>query len=295
VGYAQDRYFIFIYLFSVGENTMSKFLSDVANTEFATNVKLAYQGGSKLRDTVEYRTGVVGDTYKFRLMGKGRGHLRTGSSSLVVPMDINHSLPSATLSDHEHPEYTDIYDQATVNFDEKRKLTETIGKAMGRTEDQLIIDAVKAGTFNTTATAGQGFQINAGATAFTTAKLRLLRAYYDDLEVEEDINIIVSGAGMQSLLSNTETTSSDFNTIKALVGGSLEGNVFMGFRLEGGVGSATAAYAWAPNSVGMASGDVEKTMSVDWVPERVSYLCNGMLKAGATIIDPEGTAFISYA
>jgi len=281
---------------------MSKFLSDVARTEFDTSVKLAYQGGSKLRDTVEYRTGVVGDTYKFRLMGKGQGHLRTGSSSLVVPMDITHSLPSASLTDHEHPEYTDIFDQSTVNFDEKRKLTETIGKAMGRTEDQIIIDTAVAGTYNTTATDGEGFSIAAGGTGFTTAKLRALRAYYDDLEVEEDVCIVVSGAGMQSLLANTETTSSDFNTVKALVQGQMNDS-FMGFtfktvgarRLEGGLGgSGLVAYAWAPNAIGMASGSIEKSMSVDYIPERVSWLCNGMLKAGSTIIDPEGTAKIAF-
>jgi hypothetical protein len=280
---------------------MSKFLSDVARTEFDTQVKLAYQGGSKLRDTVEYRSGVVGDTYKFRLMGKGQGHLRTGSSSLVVPMDITHSLPSASLSDHEHPEYTDIFDQAGVNFDEKRKLTETIGKAMGRTEDQLVIDIAIAGTYNTTATDGQGFEIAAGGTGFTTAKLRELRAYYDDLEVEETPTIVVSGTGMQRLLANTETTSSDFNSVKALVNGEM--NTFMGFRfvtvgarrLEGGLGgSGLVAYSWAPNAIGLASADVEKSMAVDWVPERVSWLCNGMLKAGSTIIDPEGTAKISF-
>jgi len=279
---------------------MSKFLSDVARTEFDTQVKLAYQGGSRLRDTVEYRSGVVGDTYKFRLMGKGQGHQRTGSSSLVVPMDISHTLTTATLTNHEHPEYTDIFDQAEVNFDEKRKLTETIGKAMGRTEDQLILDAVIAGTFNTTATDGQGFDIAAGATTFTTAKLRSLRAYYDDLEVEENVCIVVSGTGMQSLLANTETTSSDFNTVKALVNGEM--NDFMGFtfktvgarRLEGGIGNTTFAYAWAPNAVGLAASSIEKSMAVDWVPERVSWLCNGMLKAGASIIDPEGTARIEY-
>jgi len=280
---------------------MSKFLSDVARTEFDTQVKLAYQGGSKLRDCVEYRSGVVGDTYKFRLMGKGQGHLRTGSSSLVVPMDITHTLPSATLSNHEHPEYTDIFDQAEVNFDEKRKLTETIGKAMGRTEDQLTIDTIVAGTYNTTATALQGFDIAAGGTGFTTAKLRALRGYYDDLEVDETVSVIVSGTGMQRLLANTETTSSDYNSVKALVNGELD--TFMGFRfktvgarrLEGGLGgSGLIAYAFAPNSVGLASGDIEKSMGVDWVPERVSWLCNGMLKAGAAIIDPEGTARIAF-
>lgn len=280
---------------------MSKTLSSVARTEFDTQVKLAYQGGSKLRDTVEYRGDVVGDTYKFRLMGKGQGHQRTGSSSLVVPMDITHSLPSATLTDWEHPEYTDIFDAATVNFDEKRKLSETIGKAMGRTEDQLIIDAVAAGTFNTTATDSQGFEIAAGGTGFTTAKLRSLRGYYDDLEVEDTVTIVVSGTGMNRLLANTETTSSDYNTVKALVNG--EVNTFMGFRfvtvgarrLEGGLGgSGLVAYAWAPNAVGLASASIEKSMAVDWIPERTSWLCNGLLKAGSCIIDAEGTAKISF-
>lgn len=281
---------------------MSKFLSDVARTEFDSMVKPAYQGGSKLRDTVEYRGNVVGDTYKFRLMGKGQGHKRAGSSSLVVPMNITHGLPTATLADWEHPEYTDIFDQATVNFDEKNKLATTIGKAMGRTEDQIIIDKVVAGTYNTTATDAEGFDIAAGGTGFTAAKLRTLRAYYDDLEVDEDVNILVSGSGMESLLANTETTSSDYNTVKALVGGSLSS--FMGFnfikvgarRLEGGLGgSGLIAYAYAPDSVGLAAASLEKSMGIDWIAERTSWLCNGTLKAGATIIDPEGTARIAFA
>lgn len=280
---------------------MSKTLSSVAKEEFDSMVKHAFQGASKLRGTVEYRSGVVGDTYNFRLMGKGQGHKRTGSSSLVVPMDISHSLKTATLEDWEHPEYTDIFDQATVNFDEKEKLTKTIGMAMGRTEDQIIIDVLTAGTYNTTATDGQGFEIAAGATSFTTAKLRALRAYFDDLEVEEKVCIAISGTGLDRLLGNTETTSSDYNTVKALVSGEL--NTFMGFefvkvgarRLEGGLGgSGLVAYAWTPSSVGLASGDLSRSMDVNYVPERSSWLCNGMLKAGATIIDPEGTAKISF-
>lgn len=279
---------------------MSKFLSAVAKTEFDSQVKHAYQGSGKLKNLVELRTNVTGDTYKFRLMGQGQGHERTGSSSLVVPMDINHSLPSATLSNWEHPEYTDIFDQAEVNFDEKTKLAETIGLAMGRTMDQLVIDQLIAGTYNTTATDGQGFQIAAGGTGFTTAKLRELRGYCDDLEMEMSQTILVSGTGMESLLANTETTSSDYNTVKSLVNGEL--NTFMGFtfvkigarRLEGGLGgSGLKAYMFHQPAVGLAVGLNEQT-SVDWVPERTSWLCNGILKAGACLIDPEGTAEISF-
>lgn len=279
---------------------MSKNLTSVAKAEFDSMVKHAFQGSGKLKPLVEYRSNVVGESYDFRLMGKGQGHQRTGSSSLVVPMDIDHSLKRATLTDHEHPEYTDIFDQAEVNFDEKQKLAETIGLAMGRTLDQIGIDQLIAGTYNTTATDGQGFDIAAGGTGFTTAKLRALRGYCDDLEMEGTQTILTTGSGMESLLANTETTSSDFNTIRALVNGEL--NTFMGFnfvkigarRLEGGLGgSGNIAYMFESNSLGIASG-IDERISVDWIPERTSWLSNGILKAGSVIIDPEGTARINY-
>ena len=281
---------------------MSKELSSVQRTEFDTQTKLAYQGGSKLRDTVRYEGDITGDTFKFNLMGKGQGHERAGSSSLVVPMDLTHEFKTATLKDYEHPEYTDIFDQAGANFNEKMYIAESIGKAMGRTEDQVIIDQLIAGTYNTTDTDGQGKEIAAGGTGFTTAKLRELRAYYDDLEVEEeDTYILISGTGLNRLLANTETADADFNTVRTLVNGQM--NTFMGFnfitigarRLEGGLGgSGLVAYSYCKQSVGLASASIEKSMSVDWIPERVSYLCNGMLKTGSTIIDPEGTAKISF-
>lgn len=280
---------------------MSRELSSVARTEFDTQVKLAYQGSSRLRGTVNYRGNVVGDTYKFRLMGKGQGHKRTGSSSMVVPMNITHGMPTAILEDYEHPEYTDIFDQATVNFNEKEKLAQTIGKAAGRTEDQIIIDSVIAGTFNTTPTDTQGFDIAAGGTAFTTSKLRDLREYYDNLEVDEKVTIVLSGTGVKSLLTQLEVNSHDYNAVKPLVSGKMAS--FMGFdfitvgsrRLEGGLGgSGLVAYAWAESAVGLAAASLEKSMDVNYIPERTSWLCNGVLKAGGTIIDPEGTARIAF-
>lgn len=279
---------------------MSKTLSSVAKAEFDSEVKHAFQGAGKLKTLVKYRSNVTGSTYDFRLMGKGQGHQRTGSSSLVVPMDITHTLARATLTDHEHPEYTDIFDQAAVNFEEKTELAQTIGKAQGRTMDQLVIDQLIAGTYNATATDGQGFEIAAGATGFTTAKLRELKAYCEDLEMEGTKTILISGSGLESLLANTETTSADFNTVKALVNGEM--NTFMGFnfvtvgarRLEGGLGgSGVIAYMMESNSVGLAVA-LDSQPSVDWIPERSSWLCNGMLKAGSVIIDPEGTAKINF-
>ena len=174
---------------------------------------------------------------------------------------------------------------------------------MGRTEDQIIIDALVAATYNTTATDDQGFEIAHGSAGFTTAKLRSLKKYYVDLDVDEDalISLAISGSGLESLLGNTETTSSDYNTIKALVQGTL--NTFMGFdfvtiggrRAEGGLGgSGLISYSWVNDSVGLAAASLERSQDVSWVSERSSWLCNGMLKAGAVIIDPEGTGKINF-
>ena len=65
-------------------------------------------------------------------------------------------------------------------------------------------------------------------------------------------------------------------------------------RLEGGLaGSGLDAYMFHQPALGMAIG-IDERLSVDWIPERTSWLCNGILKAGSVIIDPEGTAKIEF-
>jgi hypothetical protein len=279
---------------------MSKNLSAVAVTAFDSEVKHAYQGSGRLRNKVTLRTGVVGDTYKFRLMGKGLANQKATSAD-VTPMDITHSQPTATLTNWNAPEYTDIFDQSEVNFDEKAQLAMTIGKALSRREDQLIIAQLTAGTYNTTATDAQGFSIVAGGTGFTFEKLLALKAYYADLEIDEMPCICVEGAALQDLLSEQELTSADYQNVKGLVNGTLENSTAMGFefitigsrRAEGGLGGN--AYSFVKSAVGHAVGRVDNMVDVNWIAQKTSWLCNGMLKAGSTLIDPEGTAKIAYA
>ena len=279
---------------------MSRFLSSVANIEFDNEVKHAYQASGKLRNKVTLRTGVIGDTYRFRLMGRGMG-IQKATSAVVTPMDLPHTQPTATLEDWTFPEYTDIFDQATVNFDEKSQIAKSIGYAMGRREDQLIIDPLVAGTFNTTVTDEQGFDIAAGGTGFTHAKLLQIKQYFTDLEVNEMPIILCDGAALIDLLDEEQVTSADYQNTKALVNGTLENATAYGFefctvgnrREEGGLGGS--AYCYVPSAMGLAVGKVDKMVDVNWIAERTSWLCNGMLKAGSTIVDPEGTVRIGVA
>ena len=74
---------------------MSKTLSSVAQQEFDSMVKHAYQSGGKLRDCLTLRSDVVGDIYKFRRMGKGLANQKASQAD-VTPMDISHALIPAT-------------------------------------------------------------------------------------------------------------------------------------------------------------------------------------------------------
>ncbi len=273
---------------------MSKTLSSVAVTEFDSMVKHAYQGSSLLRPAVTVRNNVVGDTYKFRNMGKGLANQKS-TSDLVTPMDVSHSFATATLSNWNAPEYTDMFDAAEVNFDEKQELASTIAQSLGRRCDQLVIDAMDAET-TYAATVAEG------GTNLTTAKVIDAQVALRRQGVpNSELFAAVNAGGLDGLLNQEEVTSSDYANVKALVNGDVD--TFGGFKFivvedrdEGGLTVASDivdSYFFHRSAVGLAIGIDMKT-SVDWIADRTSWLCNGALKAGAVSRDGLGIVKVQY-
>ena len=178
---------------------MSKTLSSVAVKVFDDMVKQAYQGSAELDGTVTERNNVTGDTYNFRLIGKGIANQKASADD-VTPMDVAHSLQVATLANWLAPEYTDIFDQAEVNFDEKLELAQVIAHALGRRKDQIIIDALDASTPSTTTvinSIGADTTLNKGkvlaaATALSTSAAPPIATWPIDCSVAGLITSIVS-------------------------------------------------------------------------------------------------------
>jgi hypothetical protein len=281
---------------------MSKNLTAAAVTEFDSDVKHEYQGMKTLRECVTVRNGVVGEAYKFTRMGKGLANQKASQAD-VTPMDITHSRQTANLDNWNAPEYTDIFDQAEVNFDEKSELAQTIAKAIGRREDQIIIDVMAGITYATSndQDADTGFSATV-ATNLTVKELRTASKHLNDIEADDSDRFCLTNAqGLDALLATTEITSSDYNSVKALVQGDVD--TFMGFkfkkvgtRVEGGIpGSTNAsqAYMWHKAAIGIAIGIDLKT-TIDWVAQKTSWLANGMYKAGAVAREPQGVVRIIY-
>ncbi len=277
---------------------MSKFLTNAAVIDFDSEVKHAYQGMGNLRNCVTIRTGVTGESYKFTRMGSGIANQKASQAD-VTPMDIEHARQTAILSNWNAPEYTDIFDAAEVNFDEKTELAQTIAKALSRREDQLIIAAMDSVTYvNSNPTIDQGTSVSLGS-PFNVAALRKASSVLSDKGVpESDRYIAYTAADRESLMGEEEATSSDYNTVKALVNGDIDSFVGFKFKLietreEGGL-PANTVFAWHKAAVGYAVGIDMKT-TVDWIAQKTSWLCNGMLKSGAVAREGRGIVKLTTA
>ena len=276
---------------------MSISLSNAFVTLFDAEVKQAYQGKAMLVGAVRQRRGVEGSTVKFPKVGRGVATPRITQSD-VTPLNVGFSNVTCTLQDWNAAEYSDIFSQAKVNFDERSELVQVLGNAIGRRQDQLILDALTAAS----GTGTVGNDIGGTDTNLNVAKLRDAKRILDRANVPpEGRHIILHASGLASLLSETAVTSSDFNTVKALVSGEI--NTFLGFtfhvmgdRTEGGLiidGSLDrTCFAFHKDAIGYAEGIAPRT-EVNYIPEKTSFLVNSVFSAGAIAIDAEGIVKIT--
>lgn len=276
---------------------MSTSLSTAAIASFDQDVKHAYQDMGKLRDTVRVKTGVVGSTHRFPKLGAGLATRRVPQTD-VIPMNLQHTNQTATLEDWNAAEYTDVFNDAKTNISEREELAGSIAKAVSRREDQLIIDALEATSTTLTVAASVG-----GAnTDLNVDKLRRAKRLLGNNGVGEDEDLTYAGSYTQQegLLGETEATSADFNTVRALVNGEI--SQFMGFsfkwladRAEGGLdltGGDRTTFAYAKSAVGHAVG-MDQRMEVNYIPQKTSWLANMLFSAGSIEIDAGGVVEIT--
>ena len=271
---------------------MSVNISTAFVTLFDSEVKQAYQGQRLLAGVTRERTGVQGNTVKFPKIGKGSATIRVPQTD-VVPLNVTYSQVTATMEDFIAAEYSDIFDQTHVNFSERQELVQVVSGAIARRMDQVVLDALTAASgTNTVANSVGGSNTN-----LNVAKLRATKKALDAKNVPADGRcFIIHANSLDSLLSETSVTSSDFNSVKALVTGDV--NTFLGFQFitmgdrdEGGLAidgsNDRTCFAFHKDAMGLGI-SMNQTSRVDYIAEKTSFLVASMFSAGSVAIDADG-------
>ena len=275
---------------------MSTGLSTAFIQLFDAEVKQAYQGSAVLNNVCRMRTGVVGSTANFPNVGKGQATVRTPQTD-VTPLNTSFGTTSVSLTDYNASEYSDIFNQQKVNFDERRELAQVVGNAIGRRQDQVIIDALSSASAGTTVANTVVTTGSATASDLNVGKILSAKKALDAKNVPPtDRHLIIHANNLSALLGDERAVSGDYQNLRALVAGQI--NTFLGFtvhmigdRDEGGLAidgsNDRICYAFHKMAVACAVGIAPKT-EVNYIPEKTSFLVTSMLSMGASVIDTDG-------
>tara|TARA_A100001201_G_scaffold139047_1_gene130596 strand:- start:1956 stop:2819 length:864 start_codon:yes stop_codon:yes gene_type:complete len=232
--------------------------------QYSANVQmLSQQRGSLLRDAVRSET-MVGKNAFFDQVGKATAVKRTTRHGDTPQIDTPHARRRMSLVDYEYADLIDDQDKVRMLIDPTSTYAQAAASAMGRAMDDEIIAAAtgtaftgETGSTSTSLPAGQ--QIAHGSADLTLAKLITAKKTLDLASVDPSIPryIAVGPNQIEALLNNTTVTSSDFNTVKALVQGEID--TFLGFKFIVTNRLALASnirtcFAWAEDGLALGIG-----------------------------------------
>lgn len=245
-------------------------------------IMLAQQEESRLLTTVK-RKSITGDRSYFDRLGPVDVFKKTGRAQPVVHQDPDHSRRIVKIEDFVGALLLDKQDELRMLIDPKSDYAKSIAMGMARQWDKIIISAAtglaEASTTSdlTESTvalpAGNIVDEDFGAadTNLTVEKLREAKKRLDENEVgsSERRYCIVNASALDNLLADTTVTSSDFNTVKALVQGEL--NTFLGFDfvrtelLEDQSEGFKQILCYTQSAIGMVMAD-EMSVRIDEIP-----------------------------
>ena len=206
--------------------------------QYSTNVQLLLQQrGSRLRDCVTVGSYTGKAAKAVEQIGEVTAQARTSRHADTPLISTPHDARWVHPTDYEWADMIDDQDKLRMLIDPTSPYAMNGAYALGRAMDSLIITAAlgtaltgeNGSTSTPFDTANQ--QIAVGAAGLTVAKLRTAKKKLmaNEVDVENDpLYCAVTAVQLDNLLGTTEVTSSDYNTVKALVSGSVD--TFMGFK-----------------------------------------------------------------
>jgi hypothetical protein len=211
--------------------------------QYRANVEhLVQQKGSRLRPYVRVESQNAEFDFYDRI-GSTAAVEVTGRHQDTPLVNVPHDRRRVSMRDFDWAELIDRQDKIRTLIDPTSPYAQNASYALGRKMDEIIIEAAfgtaytgKTGASTVSFPASQQIAVDyvesgsAANSGLTIGKLRYAKQILDQNEVDPDEPriIVCTAKQINDLLRTTEITSSDYNTVKALVQGDV--NSFMGFE-----------------------------------------------------------------
>lgn len=207
---------------------------DVARVlQYKANVLHLYQQDSaKLKGLVREEQ-VNAKSHFFERLGKTMAVRKTTRHADTPLVNSQHSRRMVTLVDYEWADLVDKEDKIRLLITPESEYVINAAKAMKRAYDYEVVLAfdadAKSGEDGSTTVTFSSESIkddDNSAAAITTAQIMGYKLAFDQADIPEEGRVIVTGSALVSqLLTATSAplaSSSDYNTVKALVGGTMD-------------------------------------------------------------------------
>lgn len=204
---------------------------------YTANVyQLSQQRASRLGPVVRTET-FKGKSEYFDRMGLATAQKKVARNTPTPNLDITLSRRMVTTSMYEWSTLVDRKDKLLQIHDPESQFAQAASMSLGRAMDSNIINAALGAA--TTGESG-ATSVNLGNSqklasvsqgAISALNVQALMAAKQKLDAAEAVGpryLIHNAAQLQSLLSQTQVTSADYNTVRALVHGELD--TYLGFK-----------------------------------------------------------------
>jgi hypothetical protein len=215
---------------------MSSQITTAFITEFSDKIKmLSQQKDSKLKNAVNIEN-VHGEQAFFDSVGKTFAQQSTERDGETSYIDVPHSRRRVTMNNYHWTALLGKLDGAKLasNTKMQNKYALMATRAMLRVYDKEIIDAA-LGTASTgkngagSADLPSSNIITSGSAGLTLAKVLQTKEILDGNDVDpEDRYFVTSSKQMTNMLNLEKVTSADYNSVKALVEGTID--AYLGFK-----------------------------------------------------------------
>ena len=278
---------------------MSTQITTAMVEQYRSNVlMLSQQKGSKLRGTVRTEM-VTGKNAFFERIGAVDMVDATSRHDDTPQIDTPHSRRRVSLTTSRWADLIDNADKVRTLIDPQSPYAMNAAWAAGRKMDAVLVAAMFGNAYAgeagaTTVALPSAQKIAAASAGLTIAKLIAAKEILLEADVDmENVSCIIEPAGLTDLLSTTQITSSDYNTVKALVAGQID--TFMGYKfVVTNQMTAGKAAVYTKNSLALAVGAEPVVRISERSDKNYSTQVFVEMDIGATRVEDEGVIEISY-